>query len=169
MLMTMTLTYRSLASALLFIAVSISAVFQLYRASLGTPYAVDDFSLTAAVAYTVMFAVAAAVRTDRRWVWWSVGVLLILNLVYGVAGYYPGVYAARPLNVLDWLEGTVYTGLLLAALGCTVLKLSGTTLTPSAWTDSTAQRPRTVTPARTATPADPMRRSGNHAPTKRPS
>lgn len=126
----MTITYRGLASTLLLIAVTISAAFQLYRASLDTPYAVDRFGLAAGVAYAVMFGLAAALRTGRRWVWWVVGVLLLLNLVYGVVGYYPGVYAARPLGVLDWLEGTAYTGLLLAALGCIVLQLSGTTLAP---------------------------------------
>ena len=127
----MTITYRSLASTLLFVAVTVSALFQLYRASLGTPYAVDRFGLGAAVAYAALFGVAAAVRTDRRGVWWAVGTLLLLNLIYGVAGYYPRVYAAREMNVLDWLEGTVYTGLLLAALGCTVLRLSRITLSHS--------------------------------------
>ena len=137
----MIITYRSLASTLLLVAVTLSAAFQLYRASLGTPYAVDRFGLTAAVAYTAMFAVVAAIRTNRRWVWWSVGVLLTLNLVYGVVGYYPAVYAARPMNVLDWLEGTAYTGLLLAALGCTILHLSGTTLAPTPRTDAGAPQP----------------------------
>jgi VanZ family protein len=127
----MTLTYRSVASTLLFIAFTISVVFQLYRASLGTPYAVDEFGPVAAIAYAVLFGVAAAVRSDRRWVWWSVGVVLLANLAYGVAGYYPRVYAARPFDVVDWLEGTLYTGLLLAALGCIVLQLSGTTLRPA--------------------------------------
>ena len=128
----MTLTYRSLASNLLLVAVTLSASFQLYRASLDTPYAVDRFGATAAVAYAVLFAVALAVRTDRRWVWWSVGLLLTLNLVFGVVGYYPRVYAARPMGLLDWAEGTAYTGLLLAALGCVVLNLTGTTLAASA-------------------------------------
>ena len=140
----MTITYRSLASTLLLVAVALSAAFQLYRASLGTPYAVDRFGLTAAVAYTALFAVAAAIRTNRRWVWWSVAVLLTLNLVYGVVGYYPAVYAARPMNLLDWLEGTLYTGLLLAALGCTVLQLSGATLSPTPRAGSGAAQPEPV-------------------------
>jgi hypothetical protein len=79
----------------------------------------------------VLFAVALSVRADRRWIWWSVGLLLVLNLVFGVVAYFPGVHAARPMNVLDWAEGTAYTGLLLAALGCVVLNLTGTTLAPT--------------------------------------
>ncbi len=80
------------------------------------------------MAYAVLFGIAAAVRTDRRWVCWGVGTLLLLNLAYGVASYYPAVHAAQGMNVLDWLEGTLYTGLLLAALGLTVLRLSRVTL-----------------------------------------
>jgi hypothetical protein len=144
----MTITYRSLASTLLLIALAVSATFQLYRASLGTPYAVDRFGLAAAVAYTALFAVAAAIRTNRRWVWWSVAVLLTVNLVYGVVGYYPAVYAARPMNLLDWLEGTLYTGLLLAALGCTVLQLIGATLSPSPRAGPGAAQPEPVEEAR---------------------
>ena len=132
----MTITYRNLASVLLSTAVTISAAFQLYRASLGTPYAVDEFGVAAAAVYAALFGVAAAVRTDRRWVWCVVGAVLVANLVYGVTAYYPQVYAARPLNVIDWLEGTLYTGLLLAALGCTVLRLNGTTLTSATEVDT---------------------------------
>ena len=138
----MTLTYRSLASFLLLTATTISMTFQLYRASVGTNPDVDSFGVEAAVVYAVLYMVALAVRSDRRWVWWMVGLLLILNLVYGVVGYYPTVYAARPLNVLDWLEGTLYTGLLLAALGCTALRLTGTVLSVEPRDMSDARAPR---------------------------
>lgn len=124
----MTITYRSLASNLLLTAFTISMAFQLYRASVGFNPDVDRFGLDAAAVYAFGFLVSLAVRTDRRWIWWAVGLLLILNLVYAVVGYYPTVYAARPLGFLDWLEGTLYTGLLMAALGCTVLRLTGTVL-----------------------------------------
>ena len=60
------------------------------------------------------------------------GGLITANLVYGVVGYNPSVYDARPMGLLDWAEGTLYTGLLLAALGCAVLRLTGTTLAPQA-------------------------------------
>lgn len=124
----MTMSYRSLASVLLLTSTTISMALQLYRASVGTNPEVDHFGVEAAVAYAALYLVALVVRTDRRWVWWAVGALLVVNLVYGVVGYYPMVYAARPLGLLDWLEGTLYTGLLLAALGCAILRLSGTTL-----------------------------------------
>jgi len=115
----MTITYRSLASTLLLIATTISAAFQLHRTSVGANPDVDRFGLDAAVAYALLFAVALAVRTDRVWVWvwWTVGFVTSAQLVYAVVGYYPTVYAARPLGFLDWLEGTVYTGLQLVVLG----------------------------------------------------
>jgi len=146
----MTISYRSLASNLLLAAFTMSAAYQLYRASLGTSFAVDRFTAVTAVAYASFFLVAAAVRTDRIWVWWVTGALELLGLVYGIVGYYPTVYAARPLEVLDWLEGTLYTGLLLAALGCTVLRLTGSTLSatgtsagaaPGAGAERTEQAP----------------------------
>ena len=68
----MTITCRSLASTLLLTAVTISAAFQLYRASVGTNPAVDSFGVEAAIAYTVLFGVALSVRADRRWIWWAV-------------------------------------------------------------------------------------------------
>lgn len=124
----MTITYRSVASALLLTATTISMTFQLYRASVGANPEVDRFGVEAAVVYAAYYALALAVRSDRRWVWWATGLLLTLNLVYAVVGYYPTVYAARPLNVFDWLEGTLFTGLLLVVVGCTGLRLTGTAL-----------------------------------------
>jgi hypothetical protein len=141
----MTITYRDVASALLLTATTISMTFQLYRASVGTNPEVDRFGVEAAVVYAAYFAMALAVRSDRRWVWWTTGLVLTLNLVYGVVGYYPTVYAARPLNVLDWLEGTLYTGLLLAALGCTALRLTGTALAVEPRSMSDAGAPRQFT------------------------
>lgn len=124
----MTLTYRSFTSILLITATTMSAAFQLYRASLGTPHDVDRFGPDAAAAYGCFFLVAVLVRSDRTWVWVTTALLLVACLVYGVTGYYPTVYAARPMGLLDWLEGTLYTGLLLAALACALLRLTGTTV-----------------------------------------
>jgi hypothetical protein len=125
----MNLTYRSLASTLLLIAYAISAAFQVYRASLGTGLSVDQFGLPTAVGYAVFLGLAVAVRLDRTWIWWLAGVVVTANLAFGVVVYYPTVHAARPMDLFDWAEGTLFTGLLLAALGCTVLRLTGTTLT----------------------------------------
>ena len=127
----MTLTYRSLASNLLITATAMSAAFQLYRASLGTSEEVDRFGPDAAVAYGCFFVVAVIVRSDRAWVWAATALLLVAVLVNGVTVYYPTVHAARPMGLLDWLEGTLYTGLLLAALACALLRLTGTTVAPS--------------------------------------
>jgi hypothetical protein len=124
----MNITYRSLASTLLLIAYGISAAFQIYRASLGTGLDVDQFRVPTAVAYAVFLGLAVAVRLDRTWIWWLTGVVVTANLVFGVFVYYPMVHAARPMDLFDWAEGTLFTGLLLAALGCTVLRLTGTTL-----------------------------------------
>ena len=142
----MEITYRSLTSTLLLLAFGISAAFQLYRASLGTGAEVDQFSAAAAAVYAAGLALALALRADRRWIWWTTGVLLTVNLGYGVVGYYPMVYAARPLTPLDWLEGTAYTGLLLTALGCTVLRLTEVRLTPRSSGDegSANRRPQPV-------------------------
>ncbi|SDS54328.1 hypothetical protein SAMN04488543_1931 [Friedmanniella luteola] len=127
----MTLTYRSLASVLLITATVMSAAFQLYRASLGTAEEVDRFGPDAAVAYGCFIVVAVVVRGDRTWAWTATALLLVAVLVYGVTVYYPTVHAARPMGLLDWVEGTLYTGLLLAALGCALLRLTGTTVAPS--------------------------------------
>jgi hypothetical protein len=127
----MNLTYRSLVSTLLLVAHGISAVFQLYRASLGTGLDVDRFGLPTALGYLAFLGLALAVRLDRTWIWWLTGAVVTANLLFGVIGYYPMVHATRPMDLFDWAEGTLFTGLLLAALGCcTVLRITGATLTP---------------------------------------
>jgi hypothetical protein len=140
-----TLSYAGLTSALLLTAYAVSAAFQLYRASLGTGLAVDRFGADAAVAYLVFLAVAVAARSGRRLVAYAVAVIVTANLAYGVVGYYPAVHAARPMDLGDWLEGTVFLGLLGTSLLLTVLRLAHVTLTPAP-----------PAPAATASPALPQ-------------
>jgi hypothetical protein len=122
------LSYGTLTSYLLLVAYSASAAFQVYRATLSVNPAVDRFGVDTGVLYALCFVLAVAVRSERRVVTWVTAGALTVTLVNAVAGYYPTVYAARPMDVVDWLEGTVFTGLVTAALVLTVLRLAGATL-----------------------------------------
>ena len=85
---------------------------------------------------------AIALRTDRRPVWWGTAALMTLLLAYGVVGYYPRVSAVRPMDRLDWLEGTLYTGALLVVLALAALRLTGTAV--SAYRQSSTRAPEHV-------------------------
>ena len=124
----MTITSAATASTVLLTATVMSAGYQGYRAAVGTYPSVDSFGLDAVVGYAVLVAVALAIRVDRRSTWWGAAILMTLLLAYGVVGYYPTVSAARPMDRLDWLEGTLFTGGLLLVLFLSLLRLTGTVL-----------------------------------------
>jgi len=56
--------------------------------------------------------------------WWAATVLLAVQLVYAVVAYYPMVVSQRELVLLDGVDGTVFTGLLPAALVLCVQRLT---------------------------------------------
>ena len=138
----MTLTYARTASTVLLAATLMSAAYQVYRAAVGAYPSVDSFGIAAFVVYGVLTGWAIALRTDRRPVWWGTAALMTLLLAYGVVGYYPRVSAVRPMDRLDWLEGTLYTGALLAVLALAALRLTGTAL--SAHRQSSTRAPEHV-------------------------
>lgn len=127
----MTLTHARTASTVLLAATLMSAAYQVYRAAVGAYPSVDSFGIAAFVVYGGLTGVAIALRTDRRPVWWGTAVLMTLLLGYAVVGYYPRVSAVRPMDRLDWLEGTLYTGGLVLVLTLAVLRLTGTVLATS--------------------------------------
>jgi peptidoglycan/LPS O-acetylase OafA/YrhL len=121
-------THRQVACLALLGATAVSAAFQAYRTAVGTNPAVDRFGIDTAVGYLVLVALALAVRSDRRPVWWLLAVVMAALLVYAVVGYYPGIYRARPMDRVDWLEGTVFTAALGLVLTVAALRLAGRSL-----------------------------------------
>ncbi len=126
----MTITYARAAATVLLGSTLMSAGYQVHRALLGVNPAVDRFDLDAVVGYVVLAAAGLALWTDRRLAWWAAALLSTGLLTYAVVGYYPMIHAARPMVLLDWLEGTLFTGALLLVLGLAVLRLGGVALTP---------------------------------------
>lgn len=124
----MSITYARAASTVLLTATLVSAAYQVYRALLAEAPQVDRFGLDGAVAYAVLAALSLALLTDRRIVWLLTASIMLLQLVYAVVGYYPMIQAARPMVLLDWIEGTFYTGALVAVLALATLRLTGVAL-----------------------------------------
>lgn len=122
------LTHSRVACLALLAATAVSAAFQAYRTSVGAHPGVDRFGVDMAVNYLILVGLALAVRSDRRVVWWVLTVGMTALLVYAVVGYYPEVYRARPMDRVDWLEGTVFTALLALVLAVAVLRLTGGSL-----------------------------------------
>jgi uncharacterized membrane protein HdeD (DUF308 family) len=122
------LTHSRVACLALLAATAVSAAFQAYRTSVGAHPAVDRFGVDMAANYLILVGLALAVRSDRRPVWWVLAVGMTALLVYAVVGYYPEVYRARPMDRVDWLEGTVFTALLAMVLAVSVLRLTGRSL-----------------------------------------
>ena len=123
-------TFGVLAAAFFF-----SALYQAYRAAIMEVPEYDGFSLSMGVIYLAFVGVSALVLTDRRWAWILISAFVLLLLAVGVFWYYPVVAAARmeagAMGVIGWLEGTVYTGLLLVAGFICVLRLFGAHLVPN--------------------------------------
>lgn len=122
------LTHRGVACVTLLAATAVSATFQAYRAVVGTHPGVDRFGVDTLAHYLILIALALAVRSDLRLVWWVSAVVMSGLLVYAVAGYYPTVYTARPMDRVDWLEGTVFTAALAIVLAVSALRLADRSL-----------------------------------------
>lgn len=124
-------SYARLGSALLLVAFAVSATYQVYRTVVAVNPDVDRFGIDTFIFYAIGVSIAVAVRTDRRPVWWLVACATSAWLVFGIVGYYPMIYTAREMNVGDWLEGTLYTGLLITVFGLSVLRLNNIAVIPS--------------------------------------
>ncbi|GAA4988011.1 hypothetical protein WHI96_25985 [Pseudonocardia tropica] len=131
-------------------AYTMSAALQVYRSQQGTGLAIDQFTVLSVVVYGAMLALSLALLTDRRWVWWTAVVANAAIFVQAPFVYWPTVYAARPLEVWDWLEGVWFTALLLVVVCCGVARIAGARLVgPSARVDRTVDAaPVTAVPAR---------------------
>jgi hypothetical protein len=118
-----TVTFGVLAAAF-----AISALYQLYRVALMEVPEYDVFTPATGAAFLGSIGISALVLTDRRWAWWVVSALVLDLLALGVLWYYPVVATAREMGFVDWLEGSLYMGLLcVAGFRCT-LKLLGARL-----------------------------------------
>ncbi len=120
-----TATFGLLASAFL-----ISALYQAYRGTI-MEIPEDAFTATTALIYAALVGVSALVLTDKRWAWGLVSALVVFFLALGSFYYYPVVATARTMGPIDWLEGSVFMGLLTVAGFVCALRLLGTRLVPS--------------------------------------
>lgn len=120
-----TVTFGVLAAAF-----AISALYQLYRAALMEVPEYDAFTPATGAAYLGFIGISALVLTDRRWAWWVVSALVLALLALGVLWYYPVVATARETGFVDWLEGSLYMGLLFVSGFVCTLKLLGARLLP---------------------------------------
>jgi uncharacterized membrane protein YgdD (TMEM256/DUF423 family) len=120
-----TVTFGVLAAAF-----AISALYQLYRVALMEVPEYDVFTPATGAAFLGSIGISALVLTDRRWAWWVVSALVLDLLALGVLWYYPVVATAREMGFVDWLEGSLYMGLLFVAGFLYTLKLLGARLLP---------------------------------------
>ncbi len=128
------LRQSTVAFSVLLAAFVISALYQLYRATLMEVPEYDAFTVATGAAYLAFVGISALVLTGRRWAWLVVLALVLALLSVGVFWYYPVVAAARieagAMGVVGWLEGSLYMGLLFVA-GCVcVLNLLRARLVP---------------------------------------
>ncbi len=74
--------------------------------------AFDAWSFSEIVFYLVGFGMTFLVLVKRFWVWW-IELLFLLGLIAIAIFYYdPVMLLARHPGLIDWMEDTVYTGLL---------------------------------------------------------
>ena len=130
----MILKQNTLTLGVLAAAFAISALYQLYRATLMELPEYDAFTASTAVAYAAFVGVSALVLTDRRWAWGIVSALVFAMLSLSVLWYYPVVVPARieagAMGPVGWLEASVYLGLLFVAGFVCTLRLLGARLAP---------------------------------------
>ncbi len=120
-----TATFGILASAF-----AISALYQAYRGTL-MEIPEDAFTATTALIYAALVGVSALVLTDKRWAWGLVSALVLVFLALGSFYYYPVVATARTMGPIDWLEGSVFMGLITVAGFVCALRLLGASLAPN--------------------------------------
>ena len=120
-----TATFGILASAF-----AISALYQAYR---GTIMEIPDdaFTPTTVLIYAAFVGVSALVLTDKRWAWGLVSALVLFFLGLGPFYYYPVVATARTMGPIDWLEASVFMGLITVAGFVCALRLLGASLAPN--------------------------------------
>ncbi|HEV2124969.1 MAG TPA: hypothetical protein VGW38_19650 [Chloroflexota bacterium] len=117
-----TATFGVLTSAFV-----ISALYQAYRATI-MEIPEDAFTVTSGAGYAAFVGVSALLLTRKRWAWWAVSALVLFLLLLGPFYYYPEVTTARDMGPIDWLEASVFMGLLsIAGFVCT-LELLGVRL-----------------------------------------
>ena len=125
-----TLRQSTAAFGILASAFAISALYQAYR---GTIMEIPDdaFTPTTVLIYAALVGVSALVLTDKRWAWGLASALVLFFLALGPFYYYPVVATARTMGPIDWLEGSVFMGLLTVAGFVCALRLLGARLVPT--------------------------------------
>jgi hypothetical protein len=126
----MALKQSTVTFGVLLAAFAISALYQVYRATLMENPGYDAFTPVTGASYLSFIGISALVLTDRRWAWWVVSILVLAMLSLGVFWYYPVVAETREMGFVDWLEGSVYMGLLFVAGFVCVLNVLGARLVP---------------------------------------
>jgi hypothetical protein len=127
----MILKHSTVTFGVLVAAFAISALYQLYRATLMQVPEYDAFTTATGAAYLAFVGISTLVLTSRRW---AVSALVLALLSLGVLWYYPVVVPAKieagAMGFVGWLEGSLYMGLLLVAGLVCVLNALGASLVP---------------------------------------
>ena len=74
--------------------------------------AFDAWSFSEIVFYLVGFGMTFLVLIKRVWVWWIELLFLLVLIAIAIFYYDPVMLLARHPGLIDWMEDTVYTGLL---------------------------------------------------------
>ncbi len=117
-----------LASRLLLIAFTLSVAYQVYRAMVKEVPAYDNFDLFTGVSYAVFIGLSLLAGVRKSWAPWLTLTMSICFTLIGILYYYPTITPLRSFGVIDWTEGLLFSGLILAAGVLSVCELLGLTL-----------------------------------------
>jgi hypothetical protein len=74
--------------------------------------AFDAWSFSEIMFYLIGFGMTFLVLAERFWVWWIELLFLLVLIAIAIFYYDPIMLLARHPGLIDWMEDTVYTGLL---------------------------------------------------------
>jgi len=121
------LSHSTAAFGVLASAFAISALYQAYRATV-MEIPEDAFTVSTGASYAALVGVSALLLTRKRWAWWVVSALVLFFLLLGPFYYFPEVTTARDMGPIDWLEASVFMGLLSIAGFICALEVIGVRL-----------------------------------------
>lgn len=113
------------AAAVLAAAFTLSAIYSLVTTIAGVTD--DAKNPLAYLIYAMGWGAVVLVRTDRRWAWWVVAMILLLLIAVGIF-VYPSLFVPSRQTTFGWFENDAYMGLLILAEYLCIQRLRGVTL-----------------------------------------